>query len=158
VLRLGKLTPLPCMRGAIRITRPEIVRESTGNAFRVVFVRHCGIRDNHETLDLEEAERCITAVMSCEGDKPIAGKRPVKIGQKPRIPFDMAAVAYTLYRLVTKETRERERDLTDGSRHTWKLPNPSCRGFHRVNALRRSLISADKIFPRLGGKNGPQEV
>jgi hypothetical protein len=51
---------VPCKRGAIRITRPEIVHGSASNAIRrrrVVFVWHCGIRDDHETLDLEEAER-----------------------------------------------------------------------------------------------------
>ena len=56
----GNLTPVPCKRGTIRITRPEIVHGSTNQAKRrrrTVFVWHYGIREDHETLDLEEAER-----------------------------------------------------------------------------------------------------
>ncbi|KAI9766266.1 MAG: hypothetical protein M1840_006680 [Geoglossum simile] len=56
----GKLMPVPCKRGAIRITRLEILHGSTSNAIqwrRVVFVWQCGIRDDHEMLDLEEAEQ-----------------------------------------------------------------------------------------------------
>jgi hypothetical protein len=66
----GKLTPVPCKRGAIRITRPEILHGSTSKAVqrrRTVFVWHYGIREDHETLDLEEAERWSDLVRCHQG-------------------------------------------------------------------------------------------
>ncbi|KAI9845527.1 MAG: hypothetical protein M1837_004866 [Sclerophora amabilis] len=54
------LTPMPCKRGTICITRPDILHGSTDHANgrrTTVFVWHCGIRDDHDTLDAEEAER-----------------------------------------------------------------------------------------------------
>lgn len=55
----GPLVPVPCKRGAIRITRPDIMHGSTSKANsrrRTLFAWFCGIRADHETLDLEESE------------------------------------------------------------------------------------------------------
>jgi hypothetical protein len=68
--RFGKLTAVPCKRGAIRITRPDMLHGSTPQADRrrrTVFVWHCGIREDHETLDLEEAERWSELVQCHQG-------------------------------------------------------------------------------------------
>jgi len=55
----GPLVPVPCKRGAVRITRPDIMHGSTSKANsrrRTLFAWFCGIRSDHETLDLEESE------------------------------------------------------------------------------------------------------
>jgi hypothetical protein len=55
----GPLVPVPCKRGAIRITRPDIMHGSTSKARsrrRTLFAWFCGIRPDHQTLDLEESE------------------------------------------------------------------------------------------------------
>ncbi len=63
----GRLVPVPCKRGTIRISRPEILHGSTAVANkrrRIVFVGHYGIQTDHETLDLDEAERW-TELVKC---------------------------------------------------------------------------------------------
>ncbi|KAI9765616.1 MAG: hypothetical protein M1840_007305 [Geoglossum simile] len=55
----GQLVPVPCKRGAIRITRPDIMHSSTSKANsrrRTLFAWFCGIRADHQTLDLKESE------------------------------------------------------------------------------------------------------
>ncbi len=55
----GKLDPVPCKRGAVRITMPEILHGSTPTAKdvrRTIFNWPSGIRADHQTLDMEEAE------------------------------------------------------------------------------------------------------
>jgi len=55
----GPLVPVPCKRGAIRITRPDIMHGSTSKARsrrRTLFAWFCGIRPDHQTLDLKESE------------------------------------------------------------------------------------------------------
>ena len=55
----GELDPVPCRRGAVRITMPEILHGSTPTAKgirRTLFNWPTGIRADHRTLDMEEAE------------------------------------------------------------------------------------------------------
>ncbi|KAH0547757.1 hypothetical protein FGG08_000014 [Glutinoglossum americanum] len=55
----GRLVPVPCKRGAVRITMPEILHGSTPkakNIRRTLFNWPTGIRADHQTLDMEEAE------------------------------------------------------------------------------------------------------
>ena len=55
----GKLVPVPCKRGGIRITRPDILHGSTSKAERVrrtVFNWYSGICPDHQMLDLKESE------------------------------------------------------------------------------------------------------
>ncbi len=55
----GRFVPVPCTRGSIRISRPEIVHGSTAVSTlrrRTVFPWFTGIREDHDTLDNEESE------------------------------------------------------------------------------------------------------
>ena len=55
----SELDPVPCKRGAVRITMPEILHGSTPTAKgirRTLFNWPTGIRADHRTLDMEEAE------------------------------------------------------------------------------------------------------
>ncbi|KAI9764398.1 MAG: hypothetical protein M1839_005900 [Geoglossum umbratile] len=55
----GSLIPVPYKRGAVRITMPEILHGSTPIAKNIrltLFNWHTGIRADHQTLDIEEAE------------------------------------------------------------------------------------------------------
>ncbi|KAI9777313.1 MAG: hypothetical protein M1839_008921 [Geoglossum umbratile] len=55
----GRLIPVPCKRGAVRITMPEILHGSTPiakNIRRTLFNWPTGIHADHQTLDIEEAE------------------------------------------------------------------------------------------------------
>ncbi|KAH0563233.1 hypothetical protein GP486_002201 [Trichoglossum hirsutum] len=68
--KFGNLIPVPCKRGAIRITKPEVVHGSTKKATRrrrTVFVWHSGIQDDHETLDVPEAEKWSDLVKCHQG-------------------------------------------------------------------------------------------
>ncbi|KAI9887442.1 MAG: hypothetical protein M1823_000779 [Watsoniomyces obsoletus] len=56
----GRFIPVPCTKGSIRISRPEIVHGSTAVSTlrrRTIFPWFTGIREDHETLDNEESER-----------------------------------------------------------------------------------------------------
>ncbi|KAI9766034.1 MAG: hypothetical protein M1839_005264 [Geoglossum umbratile] len=55
----GRLVPVPCKRGTVRITIPEILHGSTPfakNIRRTLFNWCTGIRADHQKLDIEEAE------------------------------------------------------------------------------------------------------
>ncbi|KAI9780352.1 MAG: hypothetical protein M1839_006775 [Geoglossum umbratile] len=55
----GKLVPVPCKRGAVRISKPEILHGSTPVAKQVrrtLFNWPTGIRADHQTLDMKESE------------------------------------------------------------------------------------------------------
>ena len=55
----SRLVPVPCKRRAVRITMPEILYGSTliaKNIQRTLFNWPTGIRADHQTLDIEEAE------------------------------------------------------------------------------------------------------
>ncbi|KAF8461231.1 hypothetical protein BDZ91DRAFT_380768 [Kalaharituber pfeilii] len=56
----GPFIPYPCKAGEFRITRPDIPHGSTAVSHserRVMFPWLIGIRDNHETLDIENTEK-----------------------------------------------------------------------------------------------------
>lgn len=57
--KFGSFVPVPCKRGGVRISRPELIHGSTSVSTkrrRTVFVWHCGIKEDHVRLDNEESE------------------------------------------------------------------------------------------------------
>jgi len=68
--KYGALKPVPCRRGAIRITLPQIVHGSTAKSDsrrKVVFPWFTGITEDHETLDNPESETW-SQVAACHRD------------------------------------------------------------------------------------------
>lgn len=55
----GSFVPVPCKRGGVRISRPELIHGSTSVSTKrrkTLFVWHCGIQEDHVTLDNKESE------------------------------------------------------------------------------------------------------